>query len=144
MLLICPAFPLCSDWGVYSGAYVLLVGGGRAPAQCPILPYYAWQGDGAHSDWSIVALAQKEPANVDIAPTESAGCTQTLINKHTRNTQTHLHEGLCLLAHFPGYEMISIPLTTVFLPCIPPLYAIGAAGWWSVVIGGHESSSPSN
>lgn len=51
------------------------------------------------------------------------------INKHAQiNAQAHLHKGLCLFAHFPGYEMITIPLTTVFLPCTNPLYAIGAMG----------------
>lgn len=40
------------------------------------------------------------------------------VNTHT---QTHLHEGLCLFARFPGYEMISIPLAAAF-PALHTLF----------------------
>lgn len=73
-------------------------------------------------------------ANVDTTPPRTTARLHTEKHAHKHelhahvNKQTHLHEELCLLAHFPGYEMISIPLTSVFLPCTPPLYAIGAVG----------------
>lgn len=67
-------------------------------------------------------------ANLDNAQLDTVEQPHVNADKRAHiNMQTH--ERLCLLAHFPGYEMISIPLMAV-LSClyIRTLYVIGAAG----------------